>query len=56
MLGKKNDINNIKINLDISTKENISKRIEGVEKIDHSKVLAYIFGGIILFFHFTKLL
>ena len=54
MLGKKNDINNIKINLDISTKENISKRIEGVEKIDHSKVLAYFFGGIILFFSFYR--
>lgn len=54
MLGKKNDINNIKINLDISTKENISKRIEGVEKIDHSKALAYFFGGIILFFSFYR--
>ena len=54
MLGKKNDTNNIKINLDISTKENISKRIEGVEKIDHSKALAYFFGGIILFFSFYK--
>ncbi len=54
MLGKKNDINNIKISLDISTKENISKRIEGVEKIDHSKALAYFFGGIILFFSFYR--
>ena len=54
MLGKKNNINNIKINLDISTKENISKKIEGVEKIDHSKALAYFFGGIILFFSFYK--
>ena len=54
MLGKKNNINNIKINLDISKKENISKKIEGVEKIDHSKALAYFFGGIILFFSFYK--
>ena len=54
MLGKKNDINNIKISLDISKKENISKRIEGVEKIDHSKALAYFFGGIILFFSFYR--
>ena len=54
MLGKKNNINNIKINLDILTKENISKKIEGVEKIDHSKALAYFFGGIILFFSFYK--
>ena len=53
-LGKKHDINNISINLDISKKENISKRIEGVEKIDHSKILAYIFGGVILFFSFYK--
>ena len=54
MLGKKNNINNIKINLDISRKENISKRIEGIEKIDHSNALAYFFGGIILFFSFYK--
>ena len=54
MLGKKNDINNININLDISKKENISKKIKGVEKIDHSKALAYFFGGIILFFSFYK--
>ena len=54
ILGKKNDINNIKIDLDISTKENVSKKIEGVEKIDHSKALAYFFGGIILFFSFYK--
>ena len=54
MLGKKNDINNININLDISKKENITKRIKGVEKIDHSKALAYIFGGVILFFSFYK--
>ena len=54
MLGKKNNINNIKINLDISRKENISNRIEGIEKIDHSNALAYFFGGIILFFSFYK--
>ena len=54
MLGKKNNINNIKINLDISRKENISKRIKGIEKIDHSNALAYFFGGIILFFSFYK--
>ncbi len=52
LLGKKNDINNI--NLDISKKEKISEKIKGVEKIDHSKILAYIFGGLILFFSFYK--
>jgi len=52
LLGKKNDINNI--NLDISKKEKISEKIKGVDKIDHSKILAYIFGGLILFFSFYK--
>lgn len=51
-LGKKNNTNNI--NLDISKKEKIIKKIKGVEKIDHSKILAYIFGGLILFFSFYK--
>ena len=52
LLGKKNDINNI--NLDISKKEKIIKKIKGIENIDHSKILAYIFGGLILFFSFYK--
>tara|TARA_B100001093_G_scaffold520525_1_gene617726 strand:- start:53111 stop:54439 length:1329 start_codon:yes stop_codon:yes gene_type:complete len=51
-LGKKNNTNNI--NLDISKKEKIIKKIKGIEKIDHSKILAYIFGGLILFFSFYK--
>ena len=54
MLGKKNDINNININLDTAKEVKSSEKIKGVEKIDHSKILAYIFGGVILFFSFYK--
>lgn len=54
MLGKKNDINNININLDTAKKVKASEKVKGVEKIDHSKILAYIFGGVILFFSFYK--
>ena len=54
VLGKKNDINNINITLDTSKEVKASEKIKGVEKIDHSKILAYIFGGVILFFSFYK--
>jgi short-chain fatty acids transporter len=50
-LGKKSKSSALPIQTSL---ENDTIEIQGAEKIDHSKIMAYIFGGIILAFTFYK--
>ncbi len=50
-LGKKN---NGTILLLKSEKKNNEVEISGAEKLDHSKIIAWLFGGVILFYAFYK--
>ena len=52
MLGKKGE--HKAVVLESPPIEQNTTAIEGAERLDHSKVLAYIFGGIILFYCFYK--
>ena len=51
-IGKNNIGKEISIPSTPKTKEKIN--ISGAEKLDHSKIIAYIFGGVILFYSFYK--
>lgn len=46
--------NTYKINLKIEKEEDSIREIKGAEKIDHSKIISYFFGGMILSFAFYK--
>ena len=46
MLGKKSESKIIKLNS--ATIEDEKEEIQGVEHLDHSKILAYVFGGMII--------
>ena len=50
-LGKRSNSSALPIHTSL---ENETIEIQGAEKIDHSKIMAYIFGGIILAFAFYK--
>jgi short-chain fatty acids transporter len=50
-LGKKSKSSTLPIQTSL---ENETVEIQGAEKIDHSRIMAYIFGGIILAFAFYK--
>jgi short-chain fatty acids transporter len=51
-LGKKKKGD--KMNLQLSNLEKITNKINGAEKLDHSKIIGIIFGAIILLFCFYK--
>ena len=50
-LGKKNNGTILQIK---SEKKNSEVEISGAEKLDHSKIIAWLFGGVILFYAFYK--
>ena len=51
-IGEKNNINNI--NIKIKDFQQEKKIIKGIEKLDHSRLIAYLFGGAILIFALYK--
>ena len=52
LLGKKSTSKEFYLNKVSDTKE--EKKISGAEKLDHSKLLAFIIGSVILCFAFYK--
>ena len=56
LVGKKAKIDSVTINTNHTTDQPLVEKIEGAEKLDHSKYFSFLFGGILLLYIIYKII